>query len=87
MFKLNFVDFQENFDHSANKRETKPCDGEDLKCALVLGVPAIVVLIFTLTIYLLCRLNFRFVFWGGYQIALLCDPLLENHFKAACMYE
>lgn len=33
-----------------------PCfKGEDLKCALALGVPAVVVLLVTLSIYLICR--------------------------------
>ena len=37
------------------QREDENCEGEDLKCALALGVPAVVVLIVTLSIYLICR--------------------------------
>merc|ERR1711924_418191 len=35
--------------------ETKPCSGEDLKCALMLGVPAIIALIVILSIIFVCR--------------------------------
>ena len=37
------------------QREDENCEGEDLKCALALGVPAVVVLLVTLSIYLICR--------------------------------
>ena len=37
------------------ERETRSCSGEDLKCALMLGVPGIIALIIILSIIFVCR--------------------------------
>merc|ERR1712176_656957 len=54
-FTMGFKEGDQTGENGNIERETRSCSGEDLKCALMLGVPGIIALIIILSIIFVCR--------------------------------